>query len=1121
MPLSDITLIEASAGTGKTWTLTRIFLRLLIEKEMSVDSILVMTFTKAATHELRQRIRAALVSALERTDPDINSYLDSFDKEKCRLRLRLALHRFDSAPIHTIHAFASSVLASFALESGQPIGLTLAESKESKELLELAAADFWRREIATLPVEWLKFMGGPEPDYFSAIAGNSSPFVKIYPDIIDNENDWEKIKEEGMTALAAFKYSWNIEKEEVYKYLTTPKAFDGRKIQARYADRWFKIADRVARMESIFAITNELEVLEKISRNALTNAVAKCTLLRNFGYFDSLDTLFSLFAKMQMRIVELKYKSIGTINTILNKLKREKGLTTFDDLLSNVYSGLSGKLLKTALKNKYKVALIDEFQDTDPLQYKITESLFGEEGRPLILIGDPKQAIYQFRGADLFTYLNATKTIPDSSKFTITTNYRSDGKLIDGVNALFSEERRENVFILEGLHYRTINKPQSTPTCGSGITLLELKNPNNDQSLIVESRKRIVEAVSAKISSMLLGGYAKPQEIAVLTRTNVEAQLIKAALSALNIPSVTDAENDLFLSIEANELRLFLVAVFSYNNRHTVQPFLLSTWGGLTPDAVRSFEESSDRYILEINQMKSIKGIWERSGIAAAFETYDRTSKLRERLIKLEDGERIIANINHLIEILSEHEEEEGLSPLSLIGYLDKEMDEKSMGRETYQLRLERDDSAVVVQTIHRSKGLEYPIVFCPFAWSRSQRPKPPYSFHDDEGNRLLGIDPADDTAIGNAQLESNAESIRLLYVALTRAKKSCYVVFGNIKESDSSALNHLLFGKDVTENWNEALSILDSMKEHLTIDILDEEPGQTISDNTVSGIICKAKDFKRMLEKNFSISSFTSLSRSIHSTEYASGKEWDEGKKVIPDETAELPKGKTVGSCIHKMFENIDFNSYTYDELKNAATLALDYYSLPQSHTEKLISMAQLVLTTELHQTMTAFTLSKLSKNKRIAEMQFHLPLSALEADTLNSIVSLSNQLNFKTVSGYLLGFIDLVFEYEGRYYILDWKSNHLGNTINDYTSEAIESAMDHSSYKLQYYLYIAALNRYLSAKIPDYNYNTHFGGVFYLFVRGISNETKWNRGVYFDRPDESVIISLDNAFKNSEDKK
>ncbi|MBL8029496.1 MAG: exodeoxyribonuclease V subunit beta [Fibrobacteres bacterium] len=1121
LPLSGTNLIEASAGTGKTWTLTRLFLRLIVENEFPVDSILVMTFTNAAAHELRHRIRGALNLAIEGIDPDLNAYIDRHGRDKSLLRLKLALHRFDTAPIHTIHAFASSVLASYALESGQPAGLKLAQGKEEKELLDIAAADWWRINIATLPTAWLKFLGAPQPDIFRTTSKEASPFTILYPDISGENPDWEQIGIDAENLFTSFKKSWNDERTEFYEYLCDVKIFKGNKVRASYADGWFAETDNFCSIDSIFSIDALPASFTKICRSNLEISIKNGSALREFRTIEKIDKLTESFANLRSRMVHLKTKATEDIRRIFNEMKRKQGLTTFDDLLTNVYSGLSGKLLKNALTKKYKAALIDEFQDTDPIQLKIINTLFGTVERPLILIGDPKQAIYQFRGADLHTYIQATQSLPEESKLTISTNYRSDIRMVEGVNALFSDTRITNPFIIEGLKYHKIEADTRSEENrkftvngkdSSGITLLELVSNDGKQIGISDARKRISSATAFAIASILsdsatgrisvCGRAVKPSDIAVLTRKNDEAEQIREELALLNIPAITDAEKDLFMSDEAFELRLFMAAVIDFRSRNSVIPFMLSHWGGFKPNDILAFEDDSTEFTRQTSLLKEIKEIWETDGFAGAFEHFCRGSGLRERLIKYETGERAVTNISHLSEVLSEVEARDSLKPHTLLSFLDNSMNTETLGREIYQQRLERDDNAVTVQTIHRSKGLEYPIVFSPFLWSAGKGPRAPFVFHDDKGNRVLGIDN-DDTALGAATLESRAEGVRLLYVALTRAKCVSFVVFGNIRDIDKSPIGHIL------PQDSQNAPLLSS----LTIRPLPEKTREPLPASYEEICEYKPEILSRAINRDFTVSSFSSLTRSHHEEGFITNPAL---KAAANDEQTifTFPKGKEAGSCIHKFFETIDFSLHDTKALIEPAEAALLKYRLDIKWSTTLTKLADEVLSSNLTSQKDTFTLSQIAPNERLAELQFHLPISNLTMDKLSAVLPFTDKLTFDKVCGYLNGFIDLIFTHNGYYYILDWKSNHLGMSSEDYSSKALEEAMVNNAYKLQYHLYIAALNRYLKTRVSGYTYDNNFGGVFYLFVRGMRADRQNNHSIYFDRPHNVKIEKLDALF-------
>jgi exodeoxyribonuclease V beta subunit len=497
--------------------------------------------------------------------------------------------------------------------------------------------------------------------------------------------------------------------------------------------------------------------------------------------------------------------------------KGERNLWSFDDLLTrtrHALRGHGGDLLAEALRVRFKAALIDEFQDTDPVQYEIFTRIFSREQSPLFLIGDPKQAIYGFRGADLFAYLQATREV--GARYTLTRNWRSVPGLIGAVNHLF--RRRQPPFLVEeipflpaspalpeGENRLTIGGRETRPLQAWFLPAEKYGEPGEELGKD-EANRLIAAALGQEVSVLLrlgqdrqalIGGRPlRARDLAVLVRTHREARLVQETLRRLRIPSVLYSTENLFDSPEASELDRLLASLAESDREPLIRNALATDLLGVNGTELerlagmeRDWEDWDARF-------RQYSEEWEAGGFFYMFRRLVSREGIRERLLRYPDGERRLTNLLHLMEVLHQAEVENGWGRTELLRWLRQQRDPQALRLEEHQLRLESDAEALKIVTIHKSKGLEYPVVFCPFLWSRrALAAGEPFLYHDEaDGWRLhLVLNAERDPRRALADRELLAESLRLLYVALTRARTACYLVWGRLRGADQSAPAYLL----------------------------------------------------------------------------------------------------------------------------------------------------------------------------------------------------------------------------------------------------------------------------------------------------------------------------------------
>jgi exodeoxyribonuclease V beta subunit len=1175
-PLDGTNLIEASAGTGKTYAIAGLFLRLLLEKHMAPSEILVMTYTVAATEELRDRIRGTIRAALDALSG--NGAEDRFlgdlvaglaDRKDARERLREALRSFDEAPIFTIHSFCQRMLSENAFESGSPFDTELL--LDERGLREEIVRDFWRRHFYEAPVEFVHYARGryKGPASFVALlrAAPLRPDARIIPEALPEAfRSLEALRD----SFAGLRRSWRESRsgvETAFRDEALKKNIYGK------PERFIAAMDAfLARPWAALPLSNHLM---KFSPDALVKAVKKDHSAPTHRFFERFRdfeaAVQALAAEMDGQLRFLRCELFRYVRQELAARKWRHNLRSYDDLLTDLRKALGSAgagVLSGAIRKKYRAALIDEFQDTDPVQFAIFESVFGQGGTTLFLIGDPKQAIYSFRGADLFAYIRAASYV--ERRYTLAENWRSEPELIRAVNTLFSRPRHP--FLYEAVPFeqaRPAGREAPVLTVGGRreppLRLWALDGGGETVN-VEQARERIRRAVAAEIVRLIeagrrgeaLIGQEKLSEgdMAVLVRTNREALLMQEALIELGVHSVLYTTGNLFDTGEARQVELVLQAVAEPNEETAVRTALATDLLGLDGAAIDGLMGDADAWEERLRSFHDWRDTWERHGFVRMFREFMLAEQVRPRLLSLPGGERRLTNVLHLAEVLHGEEMRRRCGMGGLIQWLATQRDEETPRREEHQLRLESDADAVKVVTIHKSKGLEYPVVFCPFNWGSSRVGKEVYSFHDEaDGWRLnVALEAAGEEAHQAAEREQLAENVRLLYVSVTRAKNRCYLVWGPINNADTSSLAYILHSPDgdpgsaVDETAARVATMdEDSLRRDLeaiaadsagavAFSLLPEGPGSVIPPYEGEMGPLEVLEFCRDVERSFEIASFSSLIEEADRgaatgdglKELPDHDEWPAGRSAAepekPSDIFAFPRGPRAGKCLHAIFERLDFAHADRDAVRNIVNEALAGYGFEQLWCETLCDMIGRVLETPLEMPPERgrdMRLSGLSREHCLHELSFYFPLKAITPKKLRVLFSPSGgvidniperigSLRFQPVEGFMRGFIDLVFEHTGRYYLIDWKSNHLGSRAEDYGPEALGAAMRDDLYVLQYHLYAVALHEYLKGRVRDYDYDRHFGGVFYVFLRGVDPAKGLDCGIFRDRPARGLIEAL-----------
>ncbi len=1176
-----VTRLEASAGTGKTFALAGIFLRLLVEEKIPASDILVVTFTEAATAELRDRIRRRLAEALlalEGKFTEDKLLIELVARTQTRREaainsLRNALEIFDLISISTIHGFCQRTLQDSAFESGSLFNVELVADQGS--LIREIAADYFRRQVhpGGALLASIALNQKLTPDVFAALLKRflTYPELKLLP--AAPPRSVATVAADLQTAFAGGVSEWkknSTDRQALLDFFVGGKKWangDHAKASAIEAAMSQLDAGMVANTMS----ASIWEAIRFFSASAIRSAVGKKKEMPepHPPLFDRCETLVTLAAEFALA---QRLDFLRTAREDLSQRKQEAKQQSYDDLISRLATALdgsSGNALANSVRKKFRVALIDESQDTDPLQWKIFDAIFAKSPEHrLYLIGDPKQAIYGFRGADVNTYLATAKTA-DCNEYSLDTNWRSESALVNAVNTVFESAGQSVAFVEEQISFapmKSAQKADAQPMVfpnGQRPPPFQVWSWSADNgSLSAKAAQKVLPAaVAAEVSRLLRDDVRianqrlNPRDIAVLVESHRQAGWIQSALHALHIPSVEQAMDSVFESDEARELQWILAAILNPAREAGVKCALTTDTLGLNGNQLQELTANEILWQTRLQEFAEFRGSWERDGFFFMFSQSLRREKVVENLLRFPDAERRITNVLHLAELLEAASRAEHLGPARLVQWLEKRRASDEAAAEEFQLRLESDDDAVQIVTVHRSKGLEYPVVFCPFVAkdaslrpikSGGQKVLDVVLFHDPATNNLtwnLNPEPAAAHA-QQATKELLAEKVRLLYVALTRACHRCYLVSAPYARSKSTALAWLLQGQK--ENLSDPVAFLEAQPANpadwknrwlalaeqspaaIAVADVPLEPGQPWlpEKSAVPDLAPKSCDHE--IKPSWFLSSFTQLSQQAfapHETAALDLPDYD-ATVVEPksSDTAEpeatgifaLPAGARTGDCLHKILEQFDFASTDTKTTTALVRQQLQAFGLadPQ-HVAAVSEMLERLRQTPLDSENPNFTLAHVSRTQRLSEMEFHFPTGALDAEQLVKLIrdqkssSAKHSTKSPRIEGFLKGFIDLIFQFDGRFYIVDWKSNWLGHRVEDYNPAAMQREITERGYDLQYHLYAVALDKYLRARLADYDYEKHFGGVRYIFLRGVTPE-KPELGIFRDRPSAEKIARL-----------
>lgn len=1194
-PVTGQALIEASAGTGKTFTITALYNRLLLGHNsplprLGCDQILVVTFTRAATEELRGRIRERLrlsfedclrlAAGSEAQDPAFAALvaeLDDAEPEALSRWLQANLAQMDEAAVFTIHGFCQRMLKQFAFDSGVMFDSELV--LDADDYLQQACEDIWRQGGYHLTPSqgryWLNRYAGPDALLARFRNWLSRPQLQFIPapEHGSFETRWQQLQQQ----FEAVKQSWQQLGDSAVGDLISASGVDKRSYSARNLPRWLALVSGYLNDGFRLPVVKELE---KFCASVLQQKTKKGQAPQQ-PLFEQIEQFYQAAEALALQLDMQLFEQVRERYFLL--LEQASALTPDDllRLLASALQGPQGQHLAQQIRACYPVAMIDEFQDTDPQQYQIFNAIYppGEscdgtgQGYGLTMIGDPKQAIYGFRGADIFTYMQARRQLPETRHFTLGTNWRSHSQLIAAVNHVWQCHPNPFVFAADiGFH------PVAAAGNNDGGGLRQQQVDQSWQPLQplqfwlqpepvsrMQAQQQAAAQCARQIASLIYHDQQRLGErpvaagdIAVLVRSRRQAGWIRDALSAEQVGSVFLTRDSVYDSQEARDVLAWLNAVQQPADERAVRTALATVTQGLSATELDRLLNDEQAWEQQLEHMVRYQQLWQQRGIMAAIMAWLETpltdagdSALAVSLRQHPDGERRLTNLIHLGELLQTAARRIRGSQGLIRWFSERVLDLQRSGDEA-QLRLETDANLVTIVTIHKSKGLEYPLVFLPFLWDDSYIPARQteaqyYQGYDDDRPAAMVLDLApDDDAKALAVRDIKAEYLRLLYVALTRAKFGCYIWLANARDGrrnkaliEHTALGYLL-GLDAEPDWQALQQQLSHEAIAVAPFCASDYPGTAAVCGSAASVV--AQSFSGRLWDSWRVTSYSQLTAhsAVHPVHESTTPDWQDpdlqqldwevqaagglprpenstaGLPAAINPALSFPKGANPGTCLHAMLEHWDFRDAA--ELQRICAEQLTYFSI-NAGLEDVCQWLQQVVNTPLYvdasEGTQCFTLAQLERSQRLDEMEFHLPLpdttQPLTAAAVNRLMA-GKKLQFDAVSGYLKGFIDLIFCYDGRYYVADYKSNHLGYQAQDYVAESLNQAMEEHHYDIQAWIYTLALDRLLRQRLPDYRPQQHLGGVFYFYLRGMIRE-------FADQPAGSLQQdSADDLFTDSD---
>lgn len=1183
-------LVEASAGTGKTYTIAAEYLRLVLGHGVSAaflrpltpPEILVVTYTDAATRELRDRIRARLTEAAAAflMDPakvidqpqgtdllhDLRADYPPDQWPRCARLLNQAAEWMDEAAISTIHSWCNRMLSEHAFASGSLFTQTL--ETDTRELEEEVICDYWRIHFAHLSVEdadqvrnWWK-----DPATLLEATEDLQTRLDALPAAGPPARSLEQARAQARSRLDGMKQPWRGEQgwaEELLKLIQA--AITAKQIPSprNHAD-WMRKVREWAEGEAPIPVLTAT-AWERLTPATIggSNGNPDQALVDHPG-LKALSSLRNEVAALPTGKDQVLIHAAGWFVERFAAEQQARGQMGFDELLKHLdaaLAGPNGEALARIIREQFPVALIDEFQDTDPLQYRIFDAIYGvarnDQETALILIGDPKQAIYAFRGADIYTYLEARRATQGRHS-TLGTNFRSSQAMVEAVNHVFAqaEARPGGAFGIErdgqtALPFQPVaahgreEQWEDGPDPAPALTFWRFEETSKSAA-----QQRVAESCASEVVRLLNADDAgfrlptgdlqrvKPSDIAILVNNGFEASSVRDELRQRGVRSVYLSDRGSVMTSPVTvDIQRWLAACAEPTDQRTVRAALATatldlTWNDL--DRLQQDELAWDREVL---RFRGYRDLWQRQGVLPMLRRLIHDFQVPARLMALGD-ERRLTDLLHIAEWLQQASSEiEGEHAL-LRHFVQACADPKSEDAAR-RVRLESDEGLVKVVTVHKSKGLEYPLVFLPFGITHREidTETMPIIWHDEIGRTRVTLTPDQDAA-QRANAESLAEDVRKLYVALTRARHALWMGAGTIKKVNTNALLHLADGplSEVLPRWAADCPHI------AAIDL--PEPSDTNWCSPARPPRSRMEPALPTPRPHWWIASYSALrvednaaSAWLSTAEedvYAEGLESGSSQRSLratpastsADNLHGFPGGAEAGTFLHALLEWAGQRRFAVQQ-GNARTDLDDFVARRCN----LAGLADWIA--PLRRWLAAWGTRPLDLSPLVpglapiapigfsslqVEMEFWFAANTvrtLDIDVLVSAGTLGGAprpaLRDDTVNGMLKGFIDLVFECDGRFFVGDYKSNWLGDGDGAYAPDALRAAVLEHRYDLQYTIYLLALHRLLKQRLPNYDYEQHIGGAVYFFLRGQDTP---GGGLHCERPPRQLIESLDKLF-------
>lgn len=1306
-PLQGSQLIEASAGTGKTFSLALLYVRLVLEHGSTLAAaepkeararlmpkdILVVTFTEAAAEELRERVRARLVEAAgcfqaaqpAQADTPLQRLMQDIPEtswSSCAAELQLAAEAMDEASIYTIHGWCNRMLTQYAFETKGLFNRELVT--DLQDVLETVVKDYWRtfcyqlsdvdasiwsqcfdtpqalykalRYLLTSSETTLSYTGKTiTPQDFDELLNLLATIASRQDELVKRMADAAPHQQRHTQALDACRAAWRQHGLSQRDYLLSihgelyAKNYGNKakyEEELKKIDAWAqgatsKLPNKIKYFATgafAFKQTSQQpqpECEPFVSTKALNEAAEACA---------PLEKQINALQKEIQRLLTGEGSKTTPAPLSLNAAiiahalawcreefatrKRQQAQMGFDDLLTELWQALKhDPQLPRTLANAFPVAMIDEFQDTDPVQYGIFDSIYHiRENRPenaIIMIGDPKQAIYSFRGADIHTYLQAKRDTAGADgdtprHYTLKTNYRSTSAVVDVCNHLFQyADKHENgafgfrtsqedpipypIVQAAGRQDRFVVNQQDA----SAMILLPIITQDEGFNSLLSSKayqRQAAEVAASQVVQWLNSakqgdtGFIDqenkftrllPKDIAILVRDRVQAAAMREALRKRSIASVFLSDRDsVFGSDEARDMLDWLRACAEPHNEQYVRTALATASMGISVAQLAGWRDDDLAWQAEVENFMRFRVCWRSRGVLAMLLMVMDVYAVPARLLgnAMDGGERSLTNLLHLAE-WCQQAAVEVRGEQALIRHLSEQIDESA---DEHVLRLESDADLIKIVTIHKSKGLEYPIVMLPFisSWREIDGKTSTVSLPAATAGRgvseIAGKNVYEKAWV-EADKERLLEDMRLLYVALTRARHHLWLSVSALNKGagkkpaiHKSAMGYLLNGGSAFARAADVFTAYGELAEQCKNIEWCTQPVEACLDTYTGNQpeqLAPARSADNLgVMHPWWIASYSAISfgategnylavglseeepeypvSTNHPEEPQTSQEQTASELIdeAPDETVlrsagrefihQFPGGAQWGTFLHGLIEWAA--EQQSGGLRGFAAVSADD-SLRADHLRRLCQMRGIQPQSEgLIEWLKQFLnmqwqfadaplgegfvpprqlqLASLSPAHLMVEMEFLLSSQSVSAQRLDHMVRAHTLQGASrpaalpsTLNGMLKGFIDCVLMYEGRYYVVDWKSNKLGVDETAYHYEAMQDAILKKRYDLQYVLYLLALHRQLKVRLADYDYDKHIGGAVYVFLRGWQSRSQ---GLFYDRPSKQIIEALDRLF-------